>query len=166
MYVTACTKIGRTGVVPHLHFPRVVRSIFNGSVGPNQIKIKQNNMETTGFYYEGIRIRAKPLPFVHKGTIVVSSNVFNMALVFLSEGIFSSLQNWLRVMVKYYFCISTKLNIHANLHIHIYIFTIYIHKSLILFLVYFVIYLDHSSLHFFFGRQNSCVVHIHWLKHT
>lgn len=84
MYVTACTKIGRTGAVAHMHFPRVVRSIFNGSVGPTQLKIKQNNTETIGFYYEGIRIRAKPLPFAHKGTIVVSTIAICSSIVLLS----------------------------------------------------------------------------------
>lgn len=76
MYLTACSKLGRTGVVSHYHFPRCVRNIFGPSVGPNQVKVKQNNIETTSFYYEGIRIRAKPLAVVHRGTILVSDNSF------------------------------------------------------------------------------------------
>lgn len=71
MYLTACSKVGRTGVVSQVHFPRCVRSIFGGTVGPNQVKVKQNNSETISFYYEGIRIRAQPLAVVHKGTILV-----------------------------------------------------------------------------------------------
>lgn len=70
MYVTACSKIGRTGVVAQCHFPRCVRNVFGGSVGPNQIKIKQNSFSS--FFYEGIRIRAQPHAVVHKGTILVS----------------------------------------------------------------------------------------------
>lgn len=72
MYLTACSKIGRTGVVSQYHFPRCVRNVFGGTVGPNQIKIKQNAMEISSFFYEGIRIRAQPLAVVHKGTILVS----------------------------------------------------------------------------------------------
>lgn len=72
MYITASSKVGRNGVVTQLHFPRCVRQIFGGTVGPNQVKIKQNNTETIGLYYEGIRIRAKPLAVHHKGTILVS----------------------------------------------------------------------------------------------
>lgn len=71
MYLTASSKVGRAGVVTPLHFPRCVRSVFGGTVGPNQVKVKQNNAETTLLYYEGIRIRAKPLAVVHKGTILV-----------------------------------------------------------------------------------------------
>lgn len=71
MYLTACSKIGRTGVVSQYHFPRCVRSVFGGTVGPNQIKIKQNAMEISSYFYEGIRIRAQPLAVVHKGTILV-----------------------------------------------------------------------------------------------
>lgn len=73
MYLTACSKIGRTGVVSQYHYPRCVRNVFGGTVGPNQIKIKQNAMEISSFFYEGIRIRAQPLAVVHKGTILVSS---------------------------------------------------------------------------------------------
>lgn len=70
MYVTACSKIGRTGVVSQLHFPRCVQNVFGALVGPNQIKIKQNSM--LSYFYEGIRIRAQPLAVVHKGTILVN----------------------------------------------------------------------------------------------
>lgn len=74
MYMTASTKIGRQGVVSPVHFPRCVRSVFGGTVGPNSIKMKQNNAEGTALYYEGIRIRAKPLAVIHKGTILVKYN--------------------------------------------------------------------------------------------
>lgn len=70
MYLTACSKIGRTGVVSVHHFPRCVQNVFGNTVGPNQIKIKQNTISSC--FYEGIRIRAQPLAVVHKGTILVS----------------------------------------------------------------------------------------------
>lgn len=70
MYLTACSKIGRTGVVSQHHFPRCVQNVFGNTVGPNQIKIKQNTISSC--FYEGIRIRAQPLAVVHKGTILVS----------------------------------------------------------------------------------------------
>lgn len=73
MYLTACSKIGRAGVVSQYHFPRCVQNVFGRSVGPNQIKIKQNSMEMMSYFYEGIRIRAQPLAVVHKGTILVSA---------------------------------------------------------------------------------------------
>ncbi|KAJ6624823.1 AT-rich interactive domain-containing protein 2 [Pseudolycoriella hygida] len=57
MYNTASSKIGRQSVVSLAHFPRCVRMVFGGTVGPNKVKI--NNVDT--MCYEGIRIRAKPL---------------------------------------------------------------------------------------------------------
>lgn len=70
MYLTACSKISRTGVVSQCNFPRCVRNVFGDSVGPNQIKIKQNSFSS--FFYEGIRIRAQPSAVVHKGIYLVS----------------------------------------------------------------------------------------------
>lgn len=69
MYNTASSKIGRQSVVSLAHFPRCVRMVFGGTVGPNKVKI--NSVDT--MCYEGIRIRAKPLAVVHKGTILVSN---------------------------------------------------------------------------------------------
>lgn len=73
MYITASSKMGRVGFVSPMHFPRIVRNVFGGTIGPNAIKVKQphNNLETTTSCYEGIRIRAKPLAVIHKGTILV-----------------------------------------------------------------------------------------------
>lgn len=73
MYLTASSKVGRSGVLSPMHFPRCVRSVFGNSVGPNTVKLKQSNMETHTMYYEGIRIRAKPLAVVHKGTVLQAS---------------------------------------------------------------------------------------------
>ena len=77
MYLTASSKVGRQGVVSPMQFPRCVRSVFSGPVGPNSIKIKQNNIEMNAMYYEGIRIRAKPMAIVHKGTILVKHILLN-----------------------------------------------------------------------------------------
>lgn len=81
MYLTASAKLGRAGVASQLHFPRAVRSVFGGTVGPNVAKLSGHDVATSvttaTLYYEGLRIRAKPLPVVHKGTILVS--VWEMA---------------------------------------------------------------------------------------
>ncbi|CRK95629.1 CLUMA_CG009087, isoform A [Clunio marinus] len=60
MYVNACTKVGRKGALTQIHFPRCVRSVFGGSVGPNP-----GNSDTGGsgnekplMYYCGIKPRA------------------------------------------------------------------------------------------------------------
>lgn len=84
MYLTACSKIGRTGVVSQHHFPRCVQNVFGNTVGPNQIKIKQNT--STSYFYEGIRIRAQPLAVVHKGTILVSDdNLSKLNRIFINH---------------------------------------------------------------------------------
>lgn len=70
MYLTASSKIGRIGVSSPQQFPRCVRSVFGNNVGPNAPKgVIQS--EVTSQFYEGIRIRAKPLAVVYKGTILV-----------------------------------------------------------------------------------------------
>lgn len=56
-YINYCAKIGRRGVIAPLHFPRIVRTVFGGSVGP---KVVSTN-EGTQHFYEGIQIRMKPL---------------------------------------------------------------------------------------------------------
>lgn len=71
MYLTASSKIGRIGVASQLHFPRCVRSVFGGTVGPN-IPKGASQSDSPNMFYEGIRIRSKPLAVVYKGTILVS----------------------------------------------------------------------------------------------
>lgn len=73
MYLTASSKVGRSGVLSPMHFPRCVRSVFGNSVGPNTVKLKQSNLETHTMYYESIRIRSKPLAVIHKGTVLQAS---------------------------------------------------------------------------------------------
>lgn len=84
IYVNASTKIGRRGVVSPLHFPRCVRSIFGGTVGPNPVKNENQSITTEmiQYYYEGIRMRTKALPVIHNGTVMVRKwvlyDIFNI----------------------------------------------------------------------------------------
>ncbi|XP_022907233.1 AT-rich interactive domain-containing protein 2 isoform X2 [Onthophagus taurus] len=57
-YINSCAKIGRRGVIAPLHFPRCVRSVFGGTVGPNPVKPA---MPSDPQYYDGIKARAQPL---------------------------------------------------------------------------------------------------------
>ncbi|CAH1286487.1 unnamed protein product [Diabrotica balteata] len=57
-YLNSCSAIGRKGVISPLHFPRCVRSIFGGTVGPNPMKPTN---ATDPQYYDGIKVRDKPL---------------------------------------------------------------------------------------------------------
>ena len=78
LYLATNGKLGRKVVLPQTHFPRCVRAVFGGTVGPVQLKIEQKGVETVGYYYEGLRLRAKPLPIVHKGTVLVSMSNVNV----------------------------------------------------------------------------------------
>jgi hypothetical protein len=71
LYITASSKIGRRGVCSPMHFPRIVRTVFGGSVGPNAQKIEQGGTEITQYYYEGLKMRARPLTVVQKGGTTV-----------------------------------------------------------------------------------------------
>lgn len=66
MYITASQKIGRRGILSPIHFPRCVRSVFGGTVGPNQIKVDKDGVELVQFQYEGIRVKANPQPVIQK----------------------------------------------------------------------------------------------------
>ncbi|XP_050518137.1 uncharacterized protein LOC114332463 isoform X6 [Diabrotica virgifera virgifera] len=56
-YLNSCSAIGRKGVISPLHFPRCVRSIFGGTVGPNPMK-PTNASDPQ--YYDGIKAMAHP----------------------------------------------------------------------------------------------------------
>lgn len=58
MYVNACTKVGRKGVLSFMHFPRCVRSVFGGNIGPNPGNAVANSNEKPQQYYCGIKPRA------------------------------------------------------------------------------------------------------------
>lgn len=58
MYVNACTKVGRKGALSQVHFPRCVRSVFGGSVGPNPGNADASIGDKVMNYYCGIKPRA------------------------------------------------------------------------------------------------------------
>ncbi|GLG96122.1 Uncharacterized protein GBIM_02941 [Gryllus bimaculatus] len=64
-YLTACSKVGRRGVIAPLHFPRCVRSVFGGCVGPNPQKAVAGGAGgdqpvANLSFYEGIKVRITP----------------------------------------------------------------------------------------------------------
>ncbi|XP_066999631.2 AT-rich interactive domain-containing protein 2 isoform X4 [Anabrus simplex] len=62
LYLTACAKVGRRGVIAPLHFPRCVRSVFGGSIGPSTQKAVivggtgGDQPVTNLSFYEGIKV--------------------------------------------------------------------------------------------------------------
>ncbi|XP_058065996.1 AT-rich interactive domain-containing protein 2 [Anopheles bellator] len=70
LYMATNAKLGRKVIVPPSHFPRCVRTVFGASVGPVQFKMEQNGVESISTFYEGLKLRAKPLSIVHKGTVL------------------------------------------------------------------------------------------------
>ncbi|XP_034650968.1 AT-rich interactive domain-containing protein 2 [Drosophila subobscura] len=60
IYLSHCQKAGKLSVVNHMQFPRLVRLIFNQTVGPVIVR-HLDGTELPGTYYVGIRTRAQPL---------------------------------------------------------------------------------------------------------
>ncbi|XP_017004689.2 AT-rich interactive domain-containing protein 2 [Drosophila takahashii] len=60
IYLSHCQKAGKLSVVNHMQFPRLVRLIFNQTVGPVIVRLL-DGAELPGTYYVGIRMRAQPL---------------------------------------------------------------------------------------------------------
>ncbi|KAL0272764.1 UNVERIFIED_CONTAM: hypothetical protein PYX00_005615 [Menopon gallinae] len=64
-YLDSCAKMGRKGVIAALHFPRFVRSVFGGTVGPKSHPIPTSEVKPGGpvsqSFYEGIKVRDVPL---------------------------------------------------------------------------------------------------------
>ncbi|KAI8037234.1 AT-rich interactive domain-containing protein 2 [Drosophila gunungcola] len=60
IYLSHCQKAGKLSVVNHMQFPRLVRLIFNQTVGPVIVR-QLDGTELPGTYYVGIRMRAQPL---------------------------------------------------------------------------------------------------------
>ncbi|KAJ8728833.1 hypothetical protein PYW07_006529 [Mythimna separata] len=54
-YVACCTKLSRKGVIAPAHFPRLVRTVFGGTVGPNTVTLSTGETQQA---YIGIRSRA------------------------------------------------------------------------------------------------------------
>ncbi|KAM3966027.1 LOW QUALITY PROTEIN: brahma associated protein 170kD [Aphomia sociella] len=53
-YLACCNKLGRKGVIAPAHFPRLVRTVFGGTVGPNTITLASGETQQV---YIGIRSR-------------------------------------------------------------------------------------------------------------
>ncbi|CAH2055845.1 unnamed protein product, partial [Iphiclides podalirius] len=54
-YLACCTKLGRKGVIAPAHFPRLVRTVFGGTVGPNTVTMATGETQQV---YIGIRSRS------------------------------------------------------------------------------------------------------------
>ncbi|XP_062708105.1 AT-rich interactive domain-containing protein 2-like isoform X2 [Aedes albopictus] len=69
LYLAANAKIGRKAVVPQVHLPRCMRTVFGGTVGPTLIKTTDaKGIESSCYFYEGIKLRPKPPPTPNGGT--------------------------------------------------------------------------------------------------
>ncbi|KAH8309555.1 hypothetical protein KR059_011795 [Drosophila kikkawai] len=68
IYLSHCQKAGKLSVVNHMQFPRLVRLIFNQTVGPVIVR-QLDGTELPGTYYVGIRMRAQPLIMQQKPAI-------------------------------------------------------------------------------------------------
>ncbi|CAB3225415.1 unnamed protein product [Arctia plantaginis] len=53
-YVACCSKLSRKGVIAPAHFPRLVRTVFGGTVGPNTLNLANGESQQV---YIGIRAR-------------------------------------------------------------------------------------------------------------
>ncbi|KAL0829739.1 hypothetical protein ABMA28_003233 [Loxostege sticticalis] len=51
-YLACCSKLGRKGVIAPAHFPRLVRTVFGGTVGPNNVTTSSGETQQV---YVGIR---------------------------------------------------------------------------------------------------------------
>ncbi|XP_047538874.1 AT-rich interactive domain-containing protein 2 isoform X11 [Vanessa atalanta] len=74
-YLACCTKLARKGVIAPAHFPRLVRTVFGGTVGPNTITTASG--ETQHVY---IGIRAKNLPNRNNPPVGPSSPILKAQL--------------------------------------------------------------------------------------
>ncbi|EDW89057.1 AT-rich interactive domain-containing protein 2 [Drosophila yakuba] len=67
IYLSHCQKAGKLSVVNHMQFPRLVRLIFNQSVGPVIVR-HLDGTELPGTYYVGIRMRVQSLAIQQRAT--------------------------------------------------------------------------------------------------
>ncbi|XP_060878635.1 AT-rich interactive domain-containing protein 2 isoform X2 [Metopolophium dirhodum] len=80
LYMTACARAGRRGVIAPLHFPRCVKAVFGPGVGPKSVKLAQSqggiamDPPTQIIAYEGIQVRSKPLSFPINAPMVVTQS--------------------------------------------------------------------------------------------
>ncbi|XP_025411426.1 AT-rich interactive domain-containing protein 2 isoform X3 [Sipha flava] len=80
LYMTACARAGRRGVIAPLHFPRCVKAVFGPGVGPKSVKLAQSqggiamDPPTQIIAYDGIQVRSKPLSFPISAPMVMSQS--------------------------------------------------------------------------------------------
>ncbi|XP_053969426.1 AT-rich interactive domain-containing protein 2 [Anastrepha ludens] len=79
MYLTHCQKFGKHSVVNHMQFPRLVRLIYNGSVGPMSVR-RSDGSDLPGMHYVGIRLRAQPLPIQSSKTLPIQPKPLDIKL--------------------------------------------------------------------------------------
>ena len=58
-YLASLHKLGKRDVISAQHYAACVRTVFGGSVGPNQRTLQNRKVDKL---FEGIRVRAQPLP--------------------------------------------------------------------------------------------------------
>ncbi|XP_014218963.1 AT-rich interactive domain-containing protein 2 isoform X2 [Copidosoma floridanum] len=93
-YLGNCTKIGRRGVIAPLHFPRCVRSVFGGTIGPNPLK-----GDTSGsMFYEGIKLRVNPGQVSYPSQSTTSATNANQTLATVSAAAVAATGNVVTVV--------------------------------------------------------------------
>ncbi|KAH9637525.1 hypothetical protein HF086_010936 [Spodoptera exigua] len=78
-YLACCTKLSRKGVIAPAHFPRLVRTVFGGTVGPNTVTLSTGETQQV---YIGIRSRAlqnRPNPPAGPSSPILKAQLTNKA---------------------------------------------------------------------------------------
>ncbi|XP_047027588.1 AT-rich interactive domain-containing protein 2 isoform X4 [Helicoverpa zea] len=78
-YVACCTKLARKGVIAPQHFPRLVRTVFGGTVGPNSVTLATGETQQV---YIGIRSRTmqnRPSPTAGPSSPILKAQLTNKA---------------------------------------------------------------------------------------
>ncbi|KAF9818201.1 hypothetical protein SFRURICE_003942 [Spodoptera frugiperda] len=78
-YLATCTKLGRKGLIAPAHFPRLVRTVFGGTVGPNTVTLSTGETQQV---YIGIRSRAlqnRPNPPAGPSSPILKAQLTNKA---------------------------------------------------------------------------------------
>ncbi|XP_022823445.1 AT-rich interactive domain-containing protein 2 isoform X13 [Spodoptera litura] len=78
-YLACCTKLARKGLIAPAHFPRLVRTVFGGTVGPNTVTLSTGETQQV---YIGIRSRAlqnRPNPPAGPSSPILKAQLTNKA---------------------------------------------------------------------------------------
>ncbi|XP_052749931.1 AT-rich interactive domain-containing protein 2 isoform X4 [Galleria mellonella] len=76
-YLACCNKLGRKGVIAPAHFPRLVRTVFGGTVGPNTVTLPSGETQQV---YIGIRARnvqSRPNPPAGPSSPILKAQLTN-----------------------------------------------------------------------------------------